>query len=115
MLDGELDPSGSFEHELTSGRNAWIHAINGEIDVAVSGKHKRLRQGQAIAIGNSENEQAITVLVSASEPGKAHFTLLDGEAIQEPFVQQGPFVMGSKDEIEATHRAFSEGRFGSID
>jgi len=41
--------------------------------------------------------------------------LLDGRAIKEPFVQRGPFVMGTAEEIEAINRAFDEGQFGSID
>ena len=115
ILDGLLAENGSFEHELTSGRNAWIHAIDGEIEVTVLAKHTRLRKGQAIAIANSENNESIPVLVSASALGKAHFALLDGQAIKESFVQQGPFVMGSTGEIEAINQAYDEGRFGSID
>ena len=37
---------------------------------------------------------------------------LEGPAIREPFVQRGPFVMGSTDELDAIERAFKEGRFG---
>jgi len=110
-----LTHNGSFEHQLTNGRNAWIHAIDGEIDVAVLANRTRLRKGQAITIDNSENDESISVRVSASELGKAHFTLLEGQAIKELFVQRGPFVMSSTDEIEAINQAFDEGRFGSID
>lgn len=115
ILYGQLVHDGSFEHELTSGRNAWVHAIDGEIDVAVSANDAKLRKGQAIAIDNSESGESITVRVSASKHPQAQFALLEGEAIKEPFVQRGPFVMSSTDEIEAINQAFDEGRFGSID
>ena len=115
ILDGQLVRNGSFEHELTRGRNAWVHAIDGEIEVAVLANDVRLRKGQAIAIDNSEGGESITVRVSASRHPQAQFALLDGLAIKEPFVHQGPFVMGSTDEIESINRAFDEGRFGSID
>jgi redox-sensitive bicupin YhaK (pirin superfamily) len=115
ILDGQLVHNGSFEHELTSGRNAWVHAIDGEIDVAVLANGAKLRKGQAIAIDNSESGESITVRVSASSHSQAQFALLDGQAIKEPFVQRGPFVMNSTDEIEAINQAFDEGRFGSID
>ncbi|MFK7861553.1 MAG: pirin family protein [Granulosicoccus sp.] len=115
ILDGQLVRNGSFEHKLTSGRNAWIHTIDGEIDVAVLANSAKLRKGQAIAINNADSGGAVTVRVSASNHSHAQFALLDGQAIKEPFVQQGPFVMNSIDEIEAIKQAFDEGRFGSID
>jgi redox-sensitive bicupin YhaK (pirin superfamily) len=115
ILDGQLVRNGSFEHELTSGRNVWVHAIDGEIDVAVLANDAKLRKGQAIAIDNFESGQSITVRVSASSHSQAQFALLDGQAIKESFVQRGPFVMSSTDEIEAINQAFDEGRFGSID
>ena len=115
ILYGQLAQNGSFEHELTSGRNTWVHAIDRDIDVAVSADDIRLRKGQAIAIDNSESGQPINVRVSARNHSQAQFALLDGQAIKEPFVQRGPFVMSSADEFEAINRAFDEGRFGSID
>ncbi|MFK8014660.1 MAG: pirin family protein [Gammaproteobacteria bacterium] len=115
ILDGQLVRNGSFEHELGDGRNAWIHAIDGDIEVAALANNTRLRKGQAIAISNTERGEAITVRVSAADDSQAQFVLLDGQAIKEPYVQQGPFVMRSNDDIEAINRAFKEGRFGSID
>ena len=115
ILYGQLVHKGSFEHELASGRNAWVHATNEDIDVAVLGNDIRLRKGQSIAIANSEGGESITVRVSASDHSQAQFALLDGQAIKEPFVQRGPFVMSSTDEIEAINKAYDEGRFGSID
>lgn len=115
ILDGQLTRNGGFEHELTSGRNAWVHAIDGDIEVAALATNAVLRKGQAIAIENAESDKSITVRVSANEHSQAHFALFDGQAIKEPFVQQGPFVMSSTAEIEAINQAFAEGRFGSLD
>jgi len=114
ILDGQLAQGGSFEHELTGGRNAWVHAIDGAINVTVMTDVVRLGKGQAIAIDNARRGASITVRVSASNHSPAQFALLDGRAVQEQYVQQGPFVMGSTDEIESINRAFAEGRFGSI-
>ena len=115
ILDGRLTRNGSFKHELAQGRNAWIHAIDGAIDVAVSVNATRLQKGQAIATGNSERDEPLVVHVSNSNDAQAHFVILDGEAIDESFIQQGPFVMSSTEEIEAINQAFVDGRFGSID
>jgi len=115
ILDGQLARNGGFEHNLGSGRNAWIHAIDGEIVVAGLAGQTRLQKGQAAAIDNSGSGKSVSLRVSASNRGKAHFALLDGQAIKESFVQQGPFVMSTTDEIAAINQAFDEGRFGSID
>jgi redox-sensitive bicupin YhaK (pirin superfamily) len=115
ILYGQLVQNGSFEHKLNGGRNAWVHAIDGDVDVGVLAHDARLRKGQAITIGNSERGESITVRISACNHSKAQFALLDGQAIKEPFVQRGPFVMSSTNEIEAINQAFDEGRFGSIE
>ncbi len=115
ILDGQLTRNGSFEHEIAQGRNAWIHAIDGAIDVSISANVTRLQKGQAIAIGNSEHSKPRVVRVFTSNDSQAHFVLLDGQAINESFIQQGPFVMRSTEEIEAINQALNEGRFGSID
>ena len=115
ILYGQLAKNGSFEHELTSGRNAWVHVIDGDIDVAAPSDGIRLRKDQALAIDNSDRGKSITVRISAGNNHKAQFALLDGQAIKESFVQRGPFVMGSADEFETITQAIDEGRFGSID
>ncbi len=114
ILDGRLARDGSFEHELTASRNAWLHAIDGEIDVAVMANGARLRKGQAIAIENTERGESITVRVSTNSHSHAQFALFDGQAIKEPFIQRGPFVMNTADEIEAVKKAYDEGQFGFI-
>ena len=115
ILDGKLTTNGGFEHVLAGGRNAWVHAINGDVDVAVPASSTRLRSGQAIAIDNSANGQSVAVRVSVDGHSQAQFALLEGRALKEQYIQQGPFVMGSTEEIEAANQAFNNGRFGSID
>ena len=115
ILDGRLAPNGSFEHKVIGGQNAWVHAIDGEIEVAVAADQTRLRQGQAVAIDNSDSDDSIIVRVAAGGQSQAQFALFNGQALKEPYVQQGPFVMGSSGEIEAIKQDFDEGRFGSID
>ena len=115
ILDGHLPHNGSFNHKLTGGRNAWVHAIDSEVELTVSGHSVKLSQGQAIAVGNSERGESIILQVSTSADSTAHFVLLDGQSIKEPFVQRGPFVGGTTDEIEAFNEAFQHDRFGSIE
>jgi redox-sensitive bicupin YhaK (pirin superfamily) len=114
ILDGQVQAKGEFAHELASGRSAWIHAVEGGLDVSMPGNSAGLRERQAIAIDNSGGSESITLRLLASERPHAHFVLLEGMAVREPYVQQGPFVMRSKQDIEATVRAYEAGRFGSI-
>ena len=115
ILDGWLYDRGGFEHELGSGTNAWVQAIAGVVEVAIAGNRARLRKGQAIAVNNSESGKSITVRVSVGDQFPAQFALLAGQTVKEPYVQQGPFVMGTSAEIEAINKEFNAGRFGSID
>ncbi len=115
ILDGHLPHNGSFDHELTGGRNAWVHAINSEVELSISGRSVKLSPGQAVAVDNSDRGESIILRVSAGDHSRAHFVLLDGQSIKEPFVQRGPFVGSSTDEIEAFNKDFKHDRFGSIE
>ena len=114
LLDGAMTPSGNFRHTLECGRNAWVHAVDGAMDVAVSNTRTRLRKGQAIAVANALGCAPLTVHLHARGDAVAQFVLLDGQAVRESFVQKGPFVLNTVDEFEAVERAFRDGQFGSI-
>lgn len=119
ILDGQLADAGRFTHELGTGRNAWVHAIEGEIDVFADApafaNAVRLREGQALAIENTSTGTPLSFCVFAGSGTNAHFAVLDGQAVQQPYVQQGPFVMATAEDIEAIRKDFDAGRFGAID
>ena len=101
----------------------------------------RLNQGSDIELGQVEGRNTLllilrgTVLVNDSHPAhdaqlvvlgregaaislKAHsdatVLLLSGDAIDEPVVTHGPFVMNTKEQIEQAMLDFHSGRFGQI-
>ncbi|MCC6832301.1 MAG: pirin family protein [Thermoleophilia bacterium] len=52
--------------------------------------------------------------VAVEAAGDAVLLVLSGEAIDEPVVARGPFVMTSEDEIRQAYEDFRAGRFGAI-
>ena len=114
MLDGQLQALGTFEHELRRGRNAWVLAVNGPIDVTTESNRISLEQGEAIAINNAASEQTTTLRLHSKARATARFALLDGQALKEPYVQRGPFVMGSAEALDQAVQEFEAGRFGTI-
>lgn len=67
---------------------------------------KEILSSQRIKLaGNQE-----VVVTNGTKEG--YFLLLEGEPIQEPVVQYGPFVMNTKEEIQETFREFQRTQFG---
>ncbi len=114
ILDGELAALGEFRHVLPAGHNAWVHAIDNAIDVANAQHRTRLKPGQAIAINNASGSASDSVHVMGDNRRNSRFVIFAGQAVQEPFVQQGPFVMGSIEEINTATNAYNAGEFGAI-
>ena len=72
---------------------------------------RHLASGQAVA-AKSTTRGKINVTNSSSKP--AHFVLFDGAQIAENYIQDGPFVMGSEEQITDVKVAYEAGQFGSL-
>lgn len=115
ILYGQVARSGSFEHELESGRNAWLHVIEGEIELITATHSRRLGKHQAAAVHNADGNGPIALRLVANSRSPAQFALFDGQAIKETYIQRGPFVMGSIEEIETVAQAAEAGQLGTIE
>lgn len=111
ILDGKIQPDALFTHVCAAARGVWIHAIDGPLAVDAGGVVRRLAAGQAMAVDTGAGTQ-----ISISNPASktAQFALFDGARIAETYVQDGPFVMGTEQEIADIKHAHSAGRLGSI-
>lgn len=58
-----------------------------------------------------KNEEGEIVIEGITE--KAIVLLLSGEPINEPFIQYGPFVMNTKQEIQQAYEDYQSGEFGN--
>ena len=111
ILDGTIRPGGHVFHETTANRGIWVQAIRGGLDVCVGETTRRLTRGQAVAM---KVDGSATVSVSNVSRDSVHFVLFDGAQVGEPYVQDGPFVMGSQEQIAAIKADYAAGRLGSI-
>lgn len=74
-------------------------------------KGRHLAPGQAISI---KIDSSAKIIVSNPSQDPVHFVMFDGAQVGEPFVQDGPFVMGSQQQIADIKAAYKAGQFGTI-
>ena len=75
----------SLFHQVQSGFNTWLYAVEGDIEYQLGGYWASLKQGSSIAL-TFEQLQQLTVRGTASK--QSHFVVMSGEPIKEAFVQQ---------------------------
>ncbi|HUS06494.1 MAG TPA: pirin family protein [Bryobacteraceae bacterium] len=106
MFDIQLNPEGRAEFSCPAGENTALLVLQGDLHVNGGSRASALdlvlfeNQGEEIAI------QAET---------EARLLLLNGEPIDEPVVQYGPFVMNTQQEIRQAMIDFQSGRFGHLE
>lgn len=111
FLDLQLDAGHGYTHDLPVNQGAWLHTVRGDADVSIDGHATRLIEGEAIAFRNGPTKARLEI---SSHTG-SQVVLLHGRPIDERFVQQGPFVMSTCDELRAVTADYGAGRLGSID
>lgn len=107
ILDGTIQPGGRFDHSSVTNRGVWVHSIEGSLSVIIGETTRQLTIGQAVAIKTGGNTN-VSIRNASCEP--VHFALFDGAQIGEPYVQDGPFVMGSLEQITEIKAAYEAGQ-----
>lgn len=111
ILDGTIQPDGRFSHESAANRGLWVQAVEGSLDVVIGENTRHLAPGQALAV-KTDGSTEISISNPSGEP--VHFALFDGAQIAESYVQDGPFVMSSQEQIADIKAAYQAGRLGGI-
>ena len=111
ILDGSIQPGGHFSHKSDANRGVWVQSVQGNLEILVGETVRHLAPGQAVAI-KIEGSAEISVRSAAGE--SCHFAMLDGLQISETYIQDGPFVMGSKEQIADIKAAYAAGQLGNI-
>ena len=99
--DVELPPGAAFGAPLGGGRNAFIYAFEGGLEVGAAARALPAHSAGVLGAGD-------LVEVRAGADG-ARFLLLAGRPLGEPVVQHGPFVMNTREEIEQAIRDYQSG------
>lgn len=111
ILDGFTDHSSVFQHAIQTGFNAWIYAVEGDIEYRVRGEWFSLKQGESSTITKADGE---AIAVRGSSCSHSHFAMLSGETINETFVQQGPFAMSTQRDIDEVVARYQVGELGQL-
>lgn len=112
ILDGFADNTSVFEHHIQADFNAWIYAVEGDIEYQVLGEWFRLKQGESSTITEANGE---AVKLRGRSASRSHFAVLSGATINESFVQQGPFAMSSQEQNDDVMARYQAGELGQLD
>jgi redox-sensitive bicupin YhaK (pirin superfamily) len=104
LFDIRLNAGGQVPLSFPAHENTLLLIMQGEVEV--SGQTAKELD---LVLFDNEGEE-ITVRAKQA----AHLLLLNGEPIDEPVVQYGPFVMNTEQEIRQAMLDFSNGKFGYL-
>lgn len=106
LMNARLKKGAAADFSFPAHYNTALLVIEGEIEVnngdEVAADHLVVFQNDGENFEIRAHEDAVVLVLS-------------GEPFDEPIVQQGPFVMNSREEISRVIREFSQGRYGHLD
>ncbi len=104
LFDIRLNAGGTAPLSFPAHENTLLLVMQGEVEV-----NGQTTKALDLILFENESEE-ITVRASQA----SHLLLLNGEPIDEPVVQYGPFVMNTEQEIRQAMVDFSTGKFGHL-
>lgn len=110
ILDAKMQTGGRFSHKVAAGHAAMILCISGKIEVRTGEELLEVSEGQALAIEARQQTYAVALHADIA----SHAALVTGEPIREDFVQRGPFVMSTKNELDTVEADYRAGLLGAL-
>ena len=101
----ELKQGAIIKFEFLSKHNTSLLITNGEI---IINDNKTAKTNEFVIMNHRGEQFQVKALTDAQ------FIVLDGEPIDEPVVQYGPFVMNTADQINEAIDDFNQGKFGVL-
>jgi len=109
-LDAFVEGGGAYTHDVNSNQSLVIYTVSGDVNINLGDQEIQLPEQRAMAIQVGSTTQQLRL----ASPDKAHFVILQGTPIREPFIQKGPFVMSTIDELHQVTAAYEAGLLGAI-
>jgi redox-sensitive bicupin YhaK (pirin superfamily) len=105
MFEIDLNAGGRAAFSFPARQNTALLVMDGTVTVNGSRQARELD----LVVFENEGEE-----IEIAATGEAHLLLLNGDPIDEPMVQHGPFVMNTTEEIRQAFLDFRDGKFGSL-
>lgn len=102
-----LQPGAHIDQPLAADCNALLYVFSGSLNSS----GKTLDDGEMAVLGKGDS---VNLSVPASATATTQLLLLGGVPQGESVVQQGPFVMNTREEIEQAIEDYQQGRMGAI-
>jgi redox-sensitive bicupin YhaK (pirin superfamily) len=111
ILDGYVSSKSKFKHKVPMNFNCWLYSVEKDINYKFNNNWLTLKQGDSVSFGNFVE---IDIEIKGQDLNRSHFIILSGKKVEESFVQHGPFVMNSQEEIINVIDRFNKGELGSL-
>jgi hypothetical protein len=106
MLDVGL--TSQISYAVKKGENTVFYVLDGVLQIRTGDQLQEVRKGQALALSGAGE----AVSLEAGEV--AHLLVLSGAAINEPVVEEGPFIMNNRAQIESAIARYRSGGMGGL-
>jgi redox-sensitive bicupin YhaK (pirin superfamily) len=106
LWDVELARAGRLDLEFPERENVGLFVVRGAVTIAPAGQ--AAGPGELVVFANDGDAFAVSATCDA------HFLLMNGEPIDEPAVQYGPFLMNSDEELRQAVADYEAGKFGTL-
>ncbi len=104
-LDLHMPAGSHFAQIIPSGHNAFVYVYRGTVNIG----GKAVPERHLAILSNSESADGISLKTQTG----SRVLLIAGHPLNEPIVQQGPFVMNTSDEIAVAISDFRSGSFAA--
>jgi redox-sensitive bicupin YhaK (pirin superfamily) len=105
LLDVEL--ANGVDLSLDANEFGLLYARNGAVEIVHAGGRHSLPEGKVMTLEGSGEFRVV-----GTAPARLLF--LAGQAVEEPVLQQGPFIMSEPEEIAAALQRYQRGEMGRL-
>ena len=106
-FDIQLNPGTSFSHPAPADQNSFIYVIEGKAKTGPDSEPSYVKAGYLGVFGKGNQ-----VRIQAEGEKPLHFLFASAQALHEPVVRGGPFVMNTMGELKQAFYDYQTGNLG---